>query len=146
VADGGDDGDGGGGDGAGQTLVVEAPQVLDRAAAAGDDDHVRAGYRAAGLQGVEAADGVGHLAAGGVALDHHRPDDDAAGPALGNAMQDVADHRPGGAGDDADDGGEGGNRLLAGRVEQAFAVQFRLQPLELGQQGAGAGGLHALDD
>ena len=40
VADGGDDGEVGGGDGAGEGLVVEAGEVFDGAAAAGDDDQV----------------------------------------------------------------------------------------------------------
>ena len=40
VADGGDDGELGGGDGAGEGLVVEAGEVFDGAAAAGDEDEV----------------------------------------------------------------------------------------------------------
>uniref|UniRef100_A0A0N4Z692 Nitrite reductase n=1 Tax=Parastrongyloides trichosuri TaxID=131310 RepID=A0A0N4Z692_PARTI len=110
-------------------LVVERPEVLDRAAAARDDQQVRAGDRPVRRHLVEAADGVGHLAAGGVALNHHRPDDDAAGPALGDAVQDVADHRAGRAGDDADGRGEGRQGLLLRRIEQAFVAQADLQPL-----------------
>src|SRR5690606_36081829 len=57
VPDGRDYGDAGGSDRARQTLVVEAPQVLDRAAAARDDQQVRAGDRPVRRHLVEAADG-----------------------------------------------------------------------------------------
>src|SRR5690606_7812178 len=127
VPHGGNDRDAGGGDCAGQAFVVEAPQILDRAAAAGDDQQVWPGQGAAGGHGVEAADGVGDLAAGGLALDDHWPDDDPAGPALGDAVQDVADHRPGRTGDDPDAGGEGRDRLLASGVEQSLALQLDLE-------------------
>jgi hypothetical protein len=42
--------------------------------------------------------------------------------------------------------GKVGDGFLSSRFEQALAGQSGLQPLQLGQQGAGAGGLHGLDD
>jgi autotransporter-associated beta strand protein len=115
-------------------------------AAAGAADHIGAGDGTAGRQAVEAPDGGGDLACGGITLDDTGPDDDPAGPAFADAVQDVADDGAGGAGDDADHGWEGGNGCLAAGLEQTLAGQFRLQPLQLGQQGPGAGSLHGLDD
>ena len=146
VADGADQRDRALDDRAGQRLVVERPEVLDRAAAAGHDQDVGPGQGAAGGQGIEAADGGGDLRGRRIALHHHRPDHHAAGPAVADAVQDVADHRPGWAGDDADHRGHGRERPLARRVEQALGAQPGLQPLELRQERADAGGLHGLDD
>ena len=128
-----------------QALVVEAPQVLDRAAAPRHDQQVGAGDGAVPGHGVEAANGVPDLATGGVALDHDWPDDDPAGPALGDPVQDVANDGAGRAGDNADRARIEGDGRLAGRIEQALARQFDLQPFELGQEGAGAGRLHRFD-
>src|SRR6266481_3477896 len=53
VADRGDDGQSGSDDGARDTLLVERPEVLERAAAAADDQHLERGV---GVQVVEGAD------------------------------------------------------------------------------------------
>ena len=90
------------GRGAHHDLLVEAPKILDGAAAAGDDQHVGPRNRAARLQRVEAADGGGDLRRAGLALHAHRPDQHPAREAVLEAMEDVADHRAGRRGDDAD--------------------------------------------
>ncbi len=61
-------------------------------------------------------------------------------------MQDVADHRARGAGDHPHHLGHGRQGTLAGRVEQALGLEPGLEFLELGQKGADARRLHALDD
>ena len=84
-------------------LLVEAPQVFERSAAARDDEHVGSRDRAAGRQRVEAADRLRDLSRRCFPLHPHRPHQHVDGKAIGEAMQDVADHRPGRRGDDADD-------------------------------------------
>ena len=108
------------GDGADDDLFVVAPEVLDRAAAAGDDEQVGARDAAAGGEAVEAVDGGGDLGGAGVALDADRPDEDVAREAVGEAVEDVADHRAGRRGDDADDARQVGQRALALGGEEAF--------------------------
>ena len=76
----------------------------------------------------------------------HRPHQHVAGEAVGEAMQDVADHRAGGRGDDADDARQIGQRLLARRVEQAFGGEHLLALLEQRHERADAGGLELVDD
>jgi hypothetical protein len=146
VADGRDQRDRSLGHRARQALVVEGPQVLDRAAAAGDDDDVGTRHGPARRDGVEAPDRGADLAGGGVALDHAGPDQHPAGPAVADAVQDVADHRAGRTGDHPDHGWHGRQRALAVGREQALGVQLRLQALQLGEKRADPGGLHGLDD
>ena len=64
------------GGGAHDGLVVEAHEVLERAAAASDDQHI--GPRRSAVRGkcVEAVDRRGDLGRGGLALHPDRPDDD----------------------------------------------------------------------
>ena len=83
-------------------LLVERPQIFERAAAARDDDQIGPRQRAASRQRVEAADGVGDFGGGRLALHPHRPHQDAARKAVGEAMQDVADDGAGRRRDDAD--------------------------------------------
>jgi hypothetical protein len=61
-------------------------------------------------------------------------------------VQDVADHRPGRAGDHPDHGRHRGQGALAVRREQALGLELAFQALKLGQQRADAGGFHGLDD
>ena len=93
VADGGDQRDAALGGGADDDLLVEAPEVLEAAAAARDDEHVGPRHRAAGADGVEAADGGGDLGGAALALHGHRPEQHAAREALAQAVEDVADDR-----------------------------------------------------
>ncbi len=86
VADAADDGDGRGGDGARHRLVVEGPQILERAAAAGQNEHVALGppagqaYCRHDLRG-------GRCALHGHGIDQHRN----RGEAPRQHVQDVAD-------------------------------------------------------
>ena len=134
------------GRGAHHDLLVERPQVLQRAAAARDDEQVGPADAAAFRQRVEAADRGGDLLGRAVALHLDRPDDDVAREAVGEAMQDVADHRAGRRGDDADHLGQERQELLARLVEQAFGGELPLALLEQRHQRAEAGGLQRLDD
>ena len=97
VADRRDGRDSRAGDGAHHRLLVERPQILDRAAAARDDEQI--GRR---RQRVEAGDRGGDLLGGALALDRDRPQDDVGREAVLEPVDDVADHRPGRRGDDAD--------------------------------------------
>ena len=146
MPDGGDQGDTRGGGGADDDFLVEAPEILDRASATGDDEHVGAGNRAAGGKGVEARDGAGDLGRAGGALDGHGPDEHAAGKPVAQAVEDVADHGAGGRSDDAYDAGEVGERFLAGGVEEALGSEGCLAFLEHRHERADAGGGDVLDD
>jgi len=90
-------------------------------------------------------DGGPHLGGGLLALHHHRPDDHPAGQRSRMRLQDVADHRAGGAGDHPDDGGMAGRACLR---EASNRPRRRGGPsaAPAGQQGPHAGRLHGLDD
>ena len=124
-------------------LLVERPEVFDRAAAARDDQHVRpvrAGH------GVEAAYAGGDLRGRLLALHESGPDDDAHGKALADSVEDVADDGAGGRGDDADDARHVGDRLLVFRIKQALGGELLLALFEQLHQRAGAGGAHGAGD
>ncbi len=146
VADGGDDGNGARGHGADDDFLVEAPEIFQAAATAGDDQHVGARDFAARLNGIEAAHGGRDLGGAAFALHAHGPDEHARRKALLEAVQHVADDGAGGAGDDADDPGQVRQRLLAAFLEQAFGGEALLALLELHHEGAEAGGLERFDD
>ncbi len=146
VADGGNERDHAVRRGADHDLLVERPQVLQRAAAARDDQQIRPADAPAFGQRVEAVDGGRDLLGRAFALHLHRPDDDVAREAVGQAMQDVADHRARGRRDDADRLRQIGNELLARFVEQAFGGELALALLKERHQRAEARGLQRLDD
>ena len=145
VADRGNQRDHAGGRRAHHDLLVERPQVLERTAAARDDDQIRARQRPAFRQRVEAFDRVGDFAGRGLALHAHRPDQHAARKAVGQPMQNVADDRAGRRRHDADHLGQERNELLARLVEQAFGGELLLALLQQLHQRADAGGLQAVD-
>ncbi len=62
--------------------------------------------------------------------------------AAGNDREEVADDGAGGRGDNADGAGKGGQRALAGGVEEAFGLEALPELLEGQLQRAGADGLH----
>ena len=88
-------------------FIVEAHEVLERAAAARDDQHVgtRHGPPIDGER-VEAVDRGGDLGGGGLALNADRPDDHPNREAVGEAMQDVADDGAGRRRHHADNSGQ----------------------------------------
>ena len=120
VPDRGDQRDHARGHGPHHDLLVERPQVLERAAAARDDEEVGPADRPVQRQRVEAMDGGGDLLGGAVALHPHRPHDHVAREAVGEPVQDVADDGAGRRGDDADQLRQERQQLLARGVEQAF--------------------------
>ena len=125
VPDAGDDRHRRGGDGAGDGLLVERPQILERAAAARDDHDVDAGMPR------HVADGAGDLVAGALALDAARADQQPqAGVAVGDDAHDVAHRRALERGHDADGPRQQRQRTLARRGEQAFGLEPALQLLE----------------
>src|SRR3546814_5361091 len=65
---------------------------------------------------------------------------------IGEAVEDVADHRAGRRGDDADRARQIGQRLFALAVEQPLAAEPRFQFLEEQHQRAFARDLEAVDD
>jgi hypothetical protein len=129
VADRRDDRNVRGGDGADHLLLVERPQILDRAAAAGDDQQVRDAAPARRPKRVESGDAAAILRRRAFALDRDRPEDDVAGEAILEPVQDVADDGAGRRGDHADDlgrerqpcaCGSGSNRPLGGQRSAAL--------------------------
>jgi len=131
----------GGNDRAGQFLVVEGPKILERAAAARQDQDV------AFLPGSGRFecrhDLRGRLRAlNGNGIDQHAD----RGKAPREHVEDVAYGCPGGRGDDADALGEGGQRPLTVGRKQTFGGQPCPQLLELALQGAEAGVLQVIDD
>ena len=118
VADGRDDGQAGAGDGPRHDLLVERPEILGRPAAARDDDQV--GVR----HPVGQDDRGGDLGAGPRPLHPRRRDQDLGGrPPPAGHLEQVADGRPGRAGDDHDPPGEPRQRPLPLRVEQALGTE-----------------------
>ena len=144
VAHGGDEGNVARGGGAHHRLVIEAPEILQRPAAPRHDDDAGPWDASALGQGVEALDGAGHLRPAGLPLHPHGPDDDAAGKTVGDAVENVADDRARGRGDDANHFGQEGDELLAGGVEEAFAGELAPTLLQQGHEGADPCGLDAL--
>ena len=134
------------GDRAHHRFLVEGPEILDRSAAARDDDEIGARHRPIRRHGVKSAHGGGHLIGRALALHQHRPDDDAGGTAILQPVEDIADHGAGGRGDDADHARQERQRLLAIAIEQPFGRE-RPAPLvkELHQR-ALPGQLHPFDD
>ncbi len=143
MPDGGNHRDRAGGDGAHDDFLVERPQILDRTAAARDDHQIGPPV---GGQGPKAGDRRRHLFGRALALHQHRPDRDMARKPVGQPVQNVADHRPGGRGDDADPPGQKGQRPLARRIEQPFGRELRLQPFEQLHQRARPGQFQPFDD
>ena len=66
--------------------------------------------------------------------------------AAGDDVEEVADDGAGGRGDDADGAGKGGQRALAGGVEEAFGVEALLELFEGELERAGADGFHGFGD
>jgi hypothetical protein len=87
----------------------------------------------------------GDLPGGPLPLHQHRPDDDMAGKTVGQAMEDVADHRPGGRGDHPDHARQERQAPLARRGKQPFGLQPGLGLFEQGEQRPLARDLHPVD-
>ena len=141
VAHGGDHGNAAGRHGTHHDFLVEAPQVLERAAAAGDDDDVGLASHV-----IEAGNGRGHLRGTGLALHAHRPHNDVTREAFVEPVQDVADDGPRGRGDNPDELRKIGDRPLARGIEQPLGGELLPALLEQRHEGADTGGLDVLDD
>ncbi len=103
------------------------------------------GIGAAGGQAVEPVDGGGDLGGAAVALHGDGPDQDVAREPVAQAVQDIADHRAAGRGDDADDLGQEGKRLFAFRGEEPFGLKLGLALFQHRHQGADARGADVVD-
>ena len=134
------------GRGAHHHLLVERPQILDRAAAARDDQQVGPRHRAAGWQRVEAADRGRDLVGAGLALHRHRPDQHAAREAVLEPVQDVADHRAGRRGDDADHARQERQRRLRAASNSPSAASLRRRSSSSAISAPSPAGSSALDD
>ena len=145
VPDRGDERNAGGRRGAHHDLLVEGPEVFQAAAAPRHDQQVRARRVPAARQGVEALDRGGDLRGRALALDENRPDQNPAREAVGQAVQDVADHRAARRGHHADDLGQEGQGPLARVLEEALGGELALPLLEQLEQRALAGELELLD-
>ena len=129
VADGRDDGRAALRDRTDQPLVGERQQVLDRAAAARDHDHVDAGVA------VQAVDGGHHLGGGAGALHGGvRRLEDHRGPAAAGVLDDVALGGRVGCGDQADAAGQERQAALELGGEQPLGGQQLAATLEAGEQ------------
>ena len=122
MPDGRDHGDPGGVDGPGHPLVVEGPEVLQRAAAPSRDDQI------GDLMAVGVADGRGDLRRGLRALDQDRQQQDLRHrPALAQNADHVVHRRARRGGDDGDPSGEGRQRLLVRLIEEPFGIKALLE-------------------
>ena len=146
VADGGDDRDRATGGGAHHRLVVEAHEVFERAAAAGDDQHVRPRRSSVRGKRVEAVDRRCDLGRGGLSLHPDRPDDDPDREPVGESVEDVANDGAGRRRHHADDHRQERDFALARGVEQPFRGEFLAPRLEQRHQRPDAGKLQRLDD
>ena len=146
VADRRDQGNAAGRRGAHHDLLVEGPQVLERAAAARHDQDVRARHRAGLGQGVEAGDRGRDLLGGELALHRDRPQQNPARKALGQAVQHVADHRAAWRGHDPDHLRQERQALLARDVEQPLCGELLLALLEQSHERADASRREPVDD
>ena len=72
-------------------LLVEGPQILDRAAAASNDQQVGTRHGAAGLRAPKPRMACSDLGRCTLTLNRHRPDDDVCRAAILQPVQDVAD-------------------------------------------------------
>ena len=129
------------GGGAGDRLLVERHQVLQRAAAAPDDQQLGPAVPIGRL------DRAANLARCFLALHANRVQAHAGDrPATPEHVQQIAYGRAGGRGDEGDACGAGWQRPLARGVEEALGFQFFLQFLEAALQQALARFLQAVDD
>ena len=135
----GDDGDFRVVDGPCHPLVVEGPQVLQRAAAAACNEHI------AQLPAVGIADGPCDLRRCLHTLHPHRQQQYLSqGVAVAQNPDHVVDRRTGAAGNNGDPLGELRQRLFVGRVEKSLVVELILQLLEGHEQIAHAVGGQAV--
>ena len=130
-----------GGHGAHDDFLVEAPKVFERAATPRHDDDIGPRRHA-----VEAVNCRGHFGGARLALDTHRPDQHMTRETLVQPVQDIADHRTGRRGDDADEARQIGDGFFARRIEQAFGGELALAFFEQRHQRAGTGWLDVFDD
>ena len=142
VADGRDHRHRAAGDRARHDLLVERPEILDRSAAAPDDDDVDARRPCA-----IAREPAGDVERGAFALHARRANHEVrVRVAAAQHVDDVAHGRAVERGDDADLAGQRGQRPLAAPVEQAFGREPLLQLLEGELQRAEPLGLEVLAD
>ena len=124
-----------------QPLVVEGPQILERAAAPGEDQYIAVFAQAGDSQGFDERRYRNRT------LHGRRVDQHGCGrEASRQDVQDVSNRSAGRRGDHADSAGEAGQAALELGVEEALAGQLRLEALELLPQGPDAGLLHVLGD
>ena len=141
VADAGDDGQAEPGDRARKPLVIECPEILERSAAAHQEQHVDLGSP------VREREHGRDLAGRARALDGHRVEEDRGGrEAAPEHVQHVPESRAGRRGDDADAARKTGQGALACGVEQSLGGELQLQRLEAPPQLAFAGFLQVIDD
>ena len=121
---------------AGEALGVEAGEVFEGAAAAGDEDEVDA----VGVL-IEPADAGGDGGCAPRALDCSGIDEEIeAGVAAARDFDNVVEDGSPGGGDDSDAVGEGGEGALAGCIEEAFGEQAGFELFEGELECAGARG------
>ncbi len=145
MADATDDRHGVPNDGPHDRFVVERPEILERAAAAGEDRHRRPG----GVRGrdvpPEPIERTGDACGGGLALDLARDEHDTdERPAPREHVSDVVPDRTRRARDDPDEGRSGGQRSFSFDAEEAFLRESRLELLEPDREVAEARGLERL--
>ena len=122
-----------------QPLVIEGPQVLQRASAAGENQHIAFFPQAGDTQGVDQRRDRSR------ALHGRRIDQDGSRwEAPRQDVQNVPNRRARRRGDHADPGGEARQAALELGVKKAFGGQFRLEALELLPQRSDARLLHVL--
>ena len=140
VADAHHHGDRAGADGARQRLFVELPQVLDRAAAAHEEQHVALGAPPGALEHGD------HPVGRACALHRRRVDDDRDRRVTPRERgQHILQRRRSERGHDPDGAGKARRRALEALVEQALRAELLLEPQEALVERPEAGAAHALD-
>jgi len=127
--------------GARQGLVVERPQVFERASTTRQDDDFAKGVPVGGPDGANQF-GRGLLALNGAGVDA----DLRVRPASCQRLQDIADGRAGRRGHHADAARPARQRPLGCFIEQTFGGQFLLERLECQSQGTCSGLEHRIGD
>ena len=146
VTDGGDHGKAAPGDGANHLLFIKGPEVLERSPAPRHDQQVGSWQRPVLRHRVEPANGASHLAGRLLPLDERSPEQHPHAEPVAQPVQDIADHRPGRAGDDPDHRRHHRERLLAAGIEQSLGGETPAAFLKLSQHRPFAGHFHGLHD
>ena len=125
-------------------LFIEGPQILQRSATTRHNQQIRPWHRAPCRHRIKTTNGTRHLRRSIRALHQRAPKQNMHPEPVGQAVQDIANHRPCRAGYNTDDRRHARQWLFPRRIKQPFSGQPPAAFLKLFQHGAFAGDLHLL--